>query len=415
LKPSHHVNDKTRNVMNMLAQPLVEPTLGDQICTLYARINLATYHLLTLIAEFDETRSYAHQGCLSTAHWLNYRCSIGLTAAREKVRVARRLSELPQICEAFAAGRLSYSKVRALTRAATPDTEARLLNIAYHSTAAQTEKILRQYRQCQTVNTTDRDPPSLTYYTDSSGDLVFKGRLASEQGALLLKALELMRDGTGQEKVSPAEALVLTAEAAIQSTSDGQSSSADRFQIHVDLTTPTDGCGPTVEGTPIADVVLERILCDPSLVAHRKTEDGNLVPSTKRRLVSGPMRRALRHRDGGCRFPGCTQSRFVDAHHILHWARGGETKLSNLVLLCRRHHGLIHTGDFRACREEGDVVFRTHDGVRLPGVADVTPIRAGDGLKLKDSAEASIHPRMLTPKLDHKPPDYRYISSVLLQ
>jgi hypothetical protein len=400
--------------MNMLAQPLTEPTLGDQICTLYARINLATYHLLTLIAEFDESRDFAHQGCLSTAHWLNYRCSIGMTAAREKVRVARRLSELPQISEAFAAGRLSYSKVRALTRAATPDTEARLLNIAYHSTAAQTEKILRQYRQCQKANSPDRAPPSLTYYTDSSGDLVFKGRLAAEQGALLLKALELMQSGENTP-VSKVEALVLTAEAAIQSSSNGPSSSADRYQVHVDLTAPIEGGGPTVEGTAIADVALERILCDPSLVIHHRSQEGEVLPSTKRRLVSGPMRRALRHRDGSCRFPGCTQSRFVDAHHILHWAQGGETKLSNLVLLCRRHHGLIHAGDFRACREAGDIVFRTHDGVRLPEVDDVTPIRAGDGLNLKDSAEASVHPRMLTPKLDHKPPDYRYISSVLLQ
>jgi hypothetical protein len=181
------------------------------------------------------------------------------------------------------------------------------------------------------------------------------------------------------------------------------------------LTAPIEGGGPTVEGTAIADVALERILCDPSLVIHHRSQEGEVLPSTKRRLVSGPMRRALRHRDGSCRFPGCTQSRFVDAHHILHWAQGGETKLSNLVLLCRRHHGLIHAGDFRACREAGDIVFRTHDGVRLPEVADVTPIRAGDGLNLKDSAEASVHPRMLTPVVDHKPPDYRYISSVLLQ
>ena len=100
--------------MNMLAKPLVDPALGDQICTLYARINLATYHLLTLIAEFDETRAYAHEGCLATAHWLNYRCSIGLTAAREKVRVARQLLVLPQTSAAFASGRVSYSKVRAL-------------------------------------------------------------------------------------------------------------------------------------------------------------------------------------------------------------------------------------------------------------------------------------------------------------
>ena len=359
--------------MNMLAKPLVEDTLGDQICTLYAQINLATYRLLTLIAQFDETGNYAQDGCLTTAHWLNYRCSIGLTAAREKVRVARPILELPQISDAFAAGRLSYSKVRALTRAASPETESRLLNIAYHSTASQTEKILRQYRQCQVVNKEERHTAEFTYYTDSSGDLVFKGRLAAEQGALLLKALSLM-DGGKKGSVSNADALVLTAEAAIDGATDGHSSSADRYQVHVDLTAPRKlqavKSGPMVAGTPIAEVALERILCDPSLVVHRTTEDGDLLPSSKRRLVSGPLRRALRQRDGGCRFPGCTQSRFVDAHHVLHWAHGGETKLSNLVLLCRRHHTLIHEGSFRVYREAGGVVFRTQGGDRLPEVAD---------------------------------------------
>jgi len=169
---------------------------------------------------------------------------------------------------------------------------------------------------------------------------------------------------------------------------------------------------------------------------HEGEIESKTLPSSKRRLVSGPLRRALRQRDGGCRFPGCTQSRFVDAHHILHWAQGGETKMSNLVLLCRRHHSLIHEGKFRVCREEGDVVFRTRDGVRLPEITDLVPMDiagelsadiddspdtspdtspdAWSELSLDASAEASVHPKMLTPKLDHKPPDYQYISSILL-
>jgi len=233
-----------------------------------------------------------------------------------------------------------------------------------------------------------------------------------------------MGNGTRDHKnVGKAEALVLVAEAAIQSAADGgssggQSSSADRFQIHVDLT-PVQGHGPTVDDSkPIADIALERILCDPSLIAHRQVQDGEPLPSRKRRLVSGPLRRALRRRDGGFRFPGCTQSRFVDAHHILHWAHGGETKMSNLVLLCRRHHGLIHEGSFRVRKESDGIVFRTKEGRCLPEVADVYPVDSenvpGFDLGLDASAEASIHPQLLKPELDRKPPDYSYINSILM-
>jgi HNH endonuclease len=84
------------------------------------------------------------------------------------------------------------------------------------------------------------------------------------------------------------------------------------------------------------------------------------------RTIPGALRRALRARDGGCRFPGCTHERFVDAHHIEHWADGGETAVDNLVQLCRRHHRLIHEGRFRvARRSDGEVEFRDRSGAVL--------------------------------------------------
>ena len=120
--------------------------LEDEITELYAHITAATYRLLVLIAALDRRGHYGAWGLRSCAHWLNYKCGISLGAAREKVRVARVLPELPKISAAFAAGAVSYSKVRAMTRVATPENEDYLLMIARHGTAWHVETLVREYR-----------------------------------------------------------------------------------------------------------------------------------------------------------------------------------------------------------------------------------------------------------------------------
>jgi len=111
-------------------------SLEHQITELAAHIHAANYRLLCLIAEFDRREGWFQWGILSCAHWLNWKCGIGLGAARDKVRVARSLESLPNISEAFRSGQVSYSKVRAMTRVATVENETYLLNIAHHGTAA---------------------------------------------------------------------------------------------------------------------------------------------------------------------------------------------------------------------------------------------------------------------------------------
>ena len=111
-------------------------SLEHQITELAAHIHAANYRLLCLIAEFDRREGWCQWGILSCAHWLNWKCGIGLGAARDKVRVARSLESLLRISEAFRSGQVSYSKVRAMTRVATPENETYLLNIAHHGTAA---------------------------------------------------------------------------------------------------------------------------------------------------------------------------------------------------------------------------------------------------------------------------------------
>ena len=356
-----------------------ETNLGARISTLYAHINVATCELLRLIATFDAQQQAAALGFHTTAVWLNYHCGIGLCAAREKVRVAQALTGLPLIQAAFAAGRLSYTKVRALTRVAGPGNEADLLVIARHSTAAQCERILRQYRQGlehsgDETGETQRPGASLSWQVNSNGDFLLRGRLPAEAGALLQKALQQQMDvatlegwaipdnGSGPPlsvAERRAEALLELAERGLaSSTVSSSSSSADRYQIHVEL---NEDSPHLRDGAGLTQAVVERLCCDARIVGHsvghdkdHRVGDGTQASARdgrKTRVVASATRRALTRRDQGCRFPGCTHQRFVDAHHVKHWAHGGETRLTNLVLLCRRHHVLVHEGGFRVVAE----------------------------------------------------------------
>jgi len=112
-------------------------------------------------------------------------------------------------------------------------------------------------------------------------------------------------------------------------------------------------------------------------VIMRHDDDGRVIEvGARTRTIPPALRRALQHRDGGCRFPGCG-ARFGQGHHIRHWAQGGPTTLSNLATLCRRHHRAVHEEGFQVQRlSEGELQFRRPDGRVLPHVVPARRIRA---------------------------------------
>ena len=124
---------------------LSDAALEERLVGLASEIFAAEARFLVLLAEFDRRERWGI-GILSAAHWLSWRCGIDPATAREKVRVARALSGLPRIREAFTSGSVSYSKVRAMTRVATPAIEGELLELAAAGTAAHVERIVRGYR-----------------------------------------------------------------------------------------------------------------------------------------------------------------------------------------------------------------------------------------------------------------------------
>jgi hypothetical protein len=344
------------------------PDLIDQITELAGHLNAANARWLSLIAEFDRREAWAEWGVKSCAHWLNWKCGLDLGAAREKLRVAHALEQLPRIAEAMTNGSLSYSKVRAMTRVADTATEDYFLNVALHGTAHQVEKLVRAFRRAKESQELSREAQqqanrSLSWFHDEDGSLVIKARLPAEAGAVFLKSLEAAEsalpppDVSAETSLEPvqshtarrADALALMAEGYL--ASDQQTlCGGDRQQIvvHVDAQTlKHDHAGrcELEEGPGIAAESARRLACDASLVVLVENEQGEpLNVGRKTRTIPPALRRALRSRDQGCRFPGCTHTRFVDGHHVEHWAKGGETKLSNLVLLCRFHHRLLHEG-----------------------------------------------------------------------
>jgi hypothetical protein len=367
------------------------PTLEDlehEICELAAHIAVATCRWLELVAEFDDRRGWAPWGVTSCAHWLSWRCSIGLGTARQHVRVAHRLRELPGVREAFSRGELSYCKVRALTRVALPETEAGLVEIARHATGAQLEKLVRCYAGAlaATLGTAQRvqDQRYLRWSWNDDGSLRVEARLPAAEGGLIVKALEAF-DREPQEEddhvASPAaarraDALVAMARSAVEGSSEAHGG-ADPCElvVHVDAATLSsdevaERCH-LADGPALAPETVRRLGCDAAVVRIVEADGRPLTVGRRTRTIPPALRRALRSRDDGCRFPGCTHQRYVHAHHIHHWARGGPTTLENLVQLCSYHHRLVHEGGFGVERgRSGSVRFRRPDGRVIAAVQD---------------------------------------------
>ena len=366
--------------------------LEHQITELAAHINAATYRLLTLIREFDERGGWNGAGLKSCAHWLNWKCGINLGAAREKVRVAHALQDLPQISAALHDGRVSYSKVRAMTRVATPQNEDYLMMIADHGTASHVERLVRTYRQVKRSEALERDKQQhalreLNWYIDDDGCYVFKARLGPEQGARIVQALDtamaairderhkVVEDVPAETPIAAcrADALERIAEQYLGGT-EVVVKGGDRCTLHVhtDINTlQAEGDGAESElatGGCVSAETSRRLACDCGVVHWLQDKDGTALDIGRRtRSISPAIRRALDRRDGGCRFPGCTAQHHIDAHHIQHWADGGDTCLDNLLLLCRHHHRLVHEGGYSLQLNTADEpVFATPAGKLIP-------------------------------------------------
>jgi hypothetical protein len=400
--------------------------LGSRIAGMAGRLAAATCQWLQLVAEFDARDGCARYGLGSTARWLAHHCGIAHRTAVEHVRVARALAQFPALTAEMQLGRLSYSQVRAISRVPHEgeyQVVDDLIQLALSGTAAQLELVARGMRTVEHNGAAgDGDVPdeSVRHDWTSQSQWQLNARLNPERGALVQSALDQIARAEG---VAAADALTRMAEIAIAAINDtkrpprplrGDERAA--VVIHMQATDAARAISPPrsaergravaqIEGGPgLPRAVAERLLCSGRIRTVVHDELGNICNVGRaRRTVTDRQFRALLARDRHCTHPGCTSKAGVEAHHVKRWIDGGRTELTNLVLLCERHHHALHDGafeitplgrqKFRFQRNNGRVLLERVD----PSAVDVLHDPWSDAPAIPDDAAT---PRWRGERLD---------------
>ena len=378
-----------------------------------------TASYLRLLSAFDRREGWRGDGVRSCAHWLNWKVGTSLRTAHEQLRVGRALDALPLTWAAFSDGRLSYSRVRAITRVASPTNEAGLVERAMVCTGAQLEQIVRAYEQMRRLD--DETPPPvpecrLRQPSDDQSVLTLKGSPADIE--LIWRAIHAAMVFDEERPVDErrADALVAVADSYLaggpvdRSGSDrthvvvhehrvagdgprsgedlrsGDAEGHERRYSGSDVPRNADSGStePGVpstrthahldDGTPLSRAEYERLTSDAATTLV--TLDDGDAPTVGRKSsgISAGLRRQLAERDQGrCQWPGCSARHHLHAHHVVHRSHGGPTILSNLVLLCGHHHRVLHQAGYRLRRVRDEWQAVRPDGT----VVDPRPIVVG--------------------------------------
>ena len=295
--------------------------------------------MLDVLAEFDRRRVWDSWGCASPQQWLGWKCGLAYGAASERLRVARALNGLPAIREGLSSGKLSYSKVRELTRVATPDTDDSLATIAGCATAAQVAMIVRSLRKRTPKDVARQvDSRGLRWAVDEEdGSMVFTLRLPTETGQAVAAALQVV---TQVEAGVPAHQSRADACVALICGDDEVRARPEVIvHLHADTAAFEDS-------TAVAPEIVECLACDGAVTTVADTPVGPITIK-KDPPPSRTQRRWLKLRHRTCQFPGCHHAGSFDAHHVVHRGQGGKTRLSNMVRICQFHHRLVHILDLR--------------------------------------------------------------------
>jgi hypothetical protein len=444
------------------AVPLDE--LGKRIVDIAGRLAAATSRWLLLVAEFDEREGYVSFGLASSAQWLTHTCGIAHRTAVEHVRVGRSLRQYPRLVEEMGAGRLSYSHVRAISRVVEADEHALvddLIEAARHGTVAQLEVLVRGLRS---VDHNEKATDQGEYVTQSwtpDSRWRLSARLDPERGAVVAAAIDAIvkRDGC-----NAAEALLTLAEIGLAAADAKKPRRELRGHeraavlIHLDAARvparsaeresdddvpvprsserePEDDVrvsrspergrvdAPVVArpyarvagGAGLPDRVVQRLLCDGRIRTVIRNGASNVLDvGRSRRLVTDRQYRALQVRQHGhCAYPGCPNTKNLDAHHRIHWIDGGRTDLDNLLLLCEPHHLAHHAGEFQILTMgPGRFRFVRSDGRDLSAPTNDSTDR---NTRPIEDEQPDIAADAATSQWDGQRLDHRYAVSVLAQ
>jgi hypothetical protein len=372
--------------------------LAGRICAAAAEAARSQFVLLELLGEFDAMDAIRHwSGFKSLAHWLSWCCSMTPGVAREHVRVAKALRRMPTIAGLFREARLSYSKVREVTRVVDVVDEQRLAELALTATASQLARMISGFRSADGLRIKQQTKRRVFWHEREDGMIDFRARLPKDEAAVLLAAIRAAKDQFGppppkpdpcsavEQESSPGVPASSTADALLDvargflKTAPEDRSGEDRtlVVVHVSAdnlsrtapdvpagTSQPDAAVCQIEGVgSVEAATAQRLACDSALLGAVVDKHGKVLALGRtRRLVSKAQRRALLIRDRMCRYPGCHQTRHLKAHHVISWIHGGGTDLDNLILLCQWHHTAVHEGGISITRAGGGWAFTKPDG-----------------------------------------------------
>ena len=358
----------------MPKSPISKRSLEDlesELVSYAGRMNMLEYEFLSVALEYDLRQGWKAWGFNNCAEWLNMKCGIHVATAREKLRVIKALFDLPLASEAFASGQLSYSKARSLTRVANIGNEEELLDYAINATASQVDEYCLQRRNAnRAVSIKDvkriHKARYLSCQHHSDGASTISVELPRESADLLMKAIEIaaardaaeVKDAVKEDDsyfAKQADALLTIVQDFLVGGSHKPTGTADHYQVivHVDQQVLLGNDESGKSDLPVESV--RRLTCDTGIVEVTEDDVGEpLNVGRKHRVVSPMLKRALLSRDRCCRFPGCTHDKWLDAHHVVHWINGGETSAGNTLLLCSKHHHLLHEGGYTIQKNRPD-------------------------------------------------------------
>ncbi len=347
--------------------------LEAEIAEVCGVVNAAQARLVDLVASVIETGAWDVCGIRSVEHWLCWKCGVSAGRARSLVAVASRVKELPATRAAFGSGELSIDQVGVIARHVPAHVESQACDLALLATVEQLQRVLPRYSLVHPLPKADSQEPAsevapepsppepdfarrVSFGSADDGSWQLVAHLGPAEGALVERALSAARDELYAAKdhrqgsaatpgdVSWADAFVAMADRSLSDTARLRPA-RDRHLMVIHLRSDGDAYKSSLHlGPALPDALRRQLGCDGRI--RPVFEAGGVALSVGRtqRIVPERTRMAVEDRDGGCRVPGCTQRRWLEVHHLVHWEDGGATNTENLLALCSHHHHLHHKG-----------------------------------------------------------------------
>ncbi len=345
--------------------------LGQRLTQLAFAVDMLNLEFAKVAAAFAETDEYDEQGFDSPISWIKANCHLSGGAAADRVCVGEQLYNLGQSRAALGMGEIGFAHfahiARTAAKAGEKFDEARLLRHARKESVARFRNTcLHAQHAANPKAVVDEEKQgvearSLNLYTADDGVVLVKGILDKVAGAALKSALEPLAKRAGKDDDRDREQRLADAliEAVTHSLDGGKLTQRPHLQVTTSLETLLGLNGaPAAEmefSLPISAKAVERLACDCTVTRILLGSDSTVIDVGRaKRVISGPQRKALRTRDQGCVWPECDRpASFASGHHLAHWIHGGPTDLANLVLLCYRHHWMVHEGEWQIVRSDG--------------------------------------------------------------